>query len=165
MNRWTIRPATERDRGAIIPLWHQGWHDAHRDLVPKQILSYRKPQHFQLWLDECLRETVVADGGLHGLGGLYSLSSAELSKLYVSPKNRGTGLAAILLAHAEHALAGRGVSIAELFCTDGNLRAQRFYERHGWTMTDTLMDPLWLPNGELTEHRIATLRYEKRLQG
>ncbi len=164
MSRWTIRPATELDRSAIVHLWHLGWHDAHRDLVPKEILSHRKPEHFQLWLDECMAKTVVA-ADLKELGGLYSLSGTGLSKLYVSQTHRGGGLASMLLAHAEHALFAGGIRIAELFCTDGNHRAQRFYERHGWTLTDTFMDPLWLPNGDLTEQSVAALRYEKQLKG
>ena len=162
MTRWSIRRALDQDRGAIVRIWHQGWHDAHRHLVPSEILPYREPRHFDLWLDECIDETVVAVE-LGQLAGLYSTSSAELSKIYVSRGARGSGLAPILLAHAEGTLARKGIAVAELFCTDGNQRAQRFYERHGWRMDGTFMDRLWLPDGESSGRHVATRRYIKPL--
>ena len=164
MSGWAIRAAIDQDRPAIVRLWHQGWHDAHHDLVPPEILPHRETGHFELWLDECIDETVVAHRATD-LAGLYSISGAELSKIYVSRSARGSGLAAVLLAHAERAMADYGVDVAKLFCTDGNRRAQRFYERHGWTMDSVVMDGLWLPAGSRSEVTVATRRSVKPLVG
>lgn len=36
---------------------------------------------------------------------------------------------------AETRMASQGVCVAELHCLVGNIRARRFYERLGWTLT------------------------------
>ncbi len=69
-----------------------------------------------------------------GLLGFVSIEGSELAKLYVSSQARGKGVAAALLSHAEGQLYERGVVEAEIHCTQGNKRAQRFYEREGWVL-------------------------------
>lgn len=163
MPHWTIRPATDRDREAIVALWHQGWHDAHRHLVPPEILAYRQPEHFSLWLDECIDAAVVGcDTG--AILGFYSLSGAEIGRFYVARAARGTGLAAALMDHAEQTLADGGAEMGELCCTDGNDRARAFYERQGWTLAERNMDNLWLPGGRPSDRQVPTRRYVKRLR-
>jgi len=59
----------------------------------------------------------------------------ELSRLYVAPPHRGTGLAADLLSRAErHAVAG-GADRLVLWTDARFIRAHRFYEKHGWCRT------------------------------
>ena len=84
-------------------------------------------------------------------------------KLYVSREAKGSGIARTLLSHAETVLAADGVSRAELFCTAGNLRAQRFYEREGWTLAETTSDALWLPPGCSDRFEVLTHRYVRAL--
>lgn len=162
MNPWSIRPAIDRDCRSILGIWHRGWHDAHHDLVPAEILAYRQPQHFQLWLDECFDRTWIAEGSV-SLVGFYALDGTELSKLYVDKSARGSGVAQALLEHAEQTLTATGAKVAKLFCTAGNLRAQRFYERHGWTLTKTIEDALWCPDANIVTKNVATHQYEKGL--
>lgn len=64
--------------------------------------------------------------------------AAELSKCYVLPELRGTGLAGALLEAAHARLAARtvdGHALAAVWLgtNRGNRRAQRFYRRHGYT--------------------------------
>jgi len=47
-----IRPVVAADKAALMSVWHQGWHDAHADLVPSEILQFREPEHFMSWYDE-----------------------------------------------------------------------------------------------------------------
>lgn len=162
MAHWHMRPATDHDRSAIVALWHQGWHDAHCELVPPEILAHRQPRHFSLWMDECLADSVVACAA-ETVCGFYSVAEREVERFYVARSARGTGLASALLTHAEATLATRGVDTGELFCTEGNLRAQAFYERQGWSLAGRLMDRLWLPHGQHCEWQVATRRYAKRL--
>ena len=157
-----IRPATSADHPAILQLWHQGWHDAHGDLVPAAVLPYRTPQHFEAWLAECVESFFVATVESAVLG-FHSVEGAELVKLYVSRDAKGSGIARALLSHAETVLAAEGVSRAELFCTAGNLRAERFYAREGWRLAETYRDALWMPPGVSGTIETLTHRYVKDL--
>ncbi|MER9297851.1 GNAT family N-acetyltransferase [Mesorhizobium sp. M0621] len=156
-----IRPAREADQSAIVQLWHQGWHDAHAHLVPTEILAFRTPAYFSLWLKQTTDVFHVAI--TDELLGFVSINGAELVKLYVSPQARGSGTAHDLLSHAEHLLSEQGVVEAELFCTAGNVRAQRFYAREGWRLSRTFEDALWLPENIAGRFTVETHCYQKHL--
>ena len=158
----TIRPARDRDRESIIRIWHEGWHDAHGKLVSSSILVYRTLEHFATWLNESVGGTFVA-GSDDGMVGFYMLDGRELSKLYVRREARGSGIAQSLLNQAEQSLAALDVATAELFCTVGNRRAQRFYERHRWQWIETIDDALWCPEPGIDTPSIPTHRYTKTL--
>lgn len=162
MRPGNIRAATDRDRESIIRIWHQGWHDAHGELVPPSILAYRTPEHFAIWLEEGDTRTFVADDE-DGVVGFCMLGGAELSKLYARREGRGSGVAQTLLSHAEYSLASENVAEAELFCTVGNRRAQRFYERNGWRWVRTFDDGLWCPEPGIDVPSVPTHRYIKTL--
>ena len=157
-----IQPAAPEDEEAIVHLWHQGWHDAHAELVPPEALVYRTKSHFRIWLKEASDTFYVARSG-DNLIGFVSLMGIEVVKLYVGVGARGTGVASALLGFAEHALRQDGVSQAELFCTAGNIRAERFYIRQGWCLIDTFDDALWAPPGISQKFVVSTHRYRKRL--
>lgn len=112
-----IRPLNYADRGAILKMWHLGWHDAHAHLVPPAILEYRTPEYFALWLDQSADKFhVMADGD--DLLGFVSIEGAEVVKLYVSAEAKGRGFARSLLGHAEKllALGGGRACGASLHC-------------------------------------------------
>ncbi len=159
-----IRPAIVEDHALIVTLWHEGWHDAHGDLVPEKALPYRTIDHFNIWLSESVEDTYVAFDG-EGLVGFYALVDAELSHLYVRRQTRGSGVAGKLLAHAERQLLSRRVKVAELYCTAGNTRAQRFYERQGWVLSKTFSDRLWFPKNCAEKIEVLTHHYTKDLIG
>lgn len=156
-----IRPAQSEDFPAIIRLWHQAWHDAHRALVPQSILAYRRPNHFRIWLEQSPDQFYIASADQ--LLGFVSVCDAELVKLYVKADIRGTGVAAALLAYGENRIAEDGGSVAELFCTAGNIRAQKFYARHGWKKVRTFEDGLWLPGTANETFLVQTHLYRKRM--
>lgn len=157
-----IRAARDEDRAAIIRLWHQGWHDAHAELVPAEILAFRTSRHFALWLEQSSDKFYVATDD--GLLGFISLKDAEVMKLYVSEIARGTGVACSLLSFAERLLLETGVREAELFCTAGNVRAQKFYEREGWSLSRSFEDALWLPENVAGRFAVKTHCYRKTLK-
>ena len=73
----------------------------------------------------------------------------EIEHFYLHPDVQGTGLAQRLLANAEHTmLEERGCTVAHLSVASRNLRALRFYEKHGWVPTPPrpwmTTDP-WVP--------------------
>ncbi|MBC7285134.1 GNAT family N-acetyltransferase [Hoeflea sp.] len=159
-----IRPAAAGDAAAIIHIWHQGWHDAHGELVPAGILSYRRPGNFLAWWKEASERFFVAASGAEPIG-FVSLKGCEVVKLYVSLGARGTGVAPDLISFAERTLAQDGTTEAELLCTAGNARAERFYVRQGWRLTETFDDALWTPAGVTRKFIVPTHRFRKRLIG
>jgi GNAT superfamily N-acetyltransferase len=157
-----IRPAVSGDEEAIVHLWHQGWHDAHAELVPLEVLSYRTKSHFLTWLKEAPDTFYVARSG-KDLFGFVSLKGNEVVKLYVGRGARGTGVASALLSFAERTLRQDGVLEAMLLCTAGNARAERFYLRQGWSLIETFDDALWAPTDISQKFVVSTHRYRKKL--
>ncbi|MBL4876394.1 MAG: GNAT family N-acetyltransferase [Cohaesibacteraceae bacterium] len=157
-----IRPARQEDHSKIIEIWHDGWHDAHSHLVPDSILEFRKIEHFWLWLG-CSNDQFFVATKDDSVVGFVTTKKAELEKLYVASSARGTGIAAILLAFGEQRLADSGISDALLYCTAGNIRAQKFYCREGWILGDTFSDALWFPDEENNTVFVDTHRFEKHL--
>jgi ribosomal protein S18 acetylase RimI-like enzyme len=156
-----IRRVKERDRSDLLRLWHLGWHDAHAGIVPGDVLKFRTPEHFSIWLSQSTERFYVACD--RSLLGFVSIEGTEIVKLYVAGEARGTDVARSLLRHAEKILGDEGVTIARLFCTAGNLRAQRFYAREGWRLVETFEDNLWVPPDVAMQYPVLTHRYEKSL--
>lgn len=63
--------------------------------------------------------------------------SAELSKMYVLPSHHGVGAASALMRAGIESAAGAGAREVWLGVNQGNLRAQRFYGKHGFEVTGT----------------------------
>jgi GNAT superfamily N-acetyltransferase len=158
-----IRPAETADHEEIVQLWHQGWHDAHADLVPTEVLAFRTKDHFTLWLKEAEDAFFVATDDT-GVLGFVSVKGAEVVKLYVSNRARGAGAAHVLLSFAEKLLRDAGITKAMLLCTAGNLRAERFYKREGWDLSHSFEDALWTPEGDRKKFIVSTHRFEKDLK-
>jgi GNAT superfamily N-acetyltransferase len=158
-----IRFAQERDRNDLLQLWHRGWHDAHAHLVPAEVLKFRTPEHFSVWLSQSTEQFYVACNGSSVLG-FVSIEDTEVVKFYVAGEARGTDVARSLLAYAEKALGEAGVTVAHLFCTAGNIRAQRFYAREGWKLLETFEDDLWVPPDAVAQYPVQTHRYQKSLK-
>lgn len=69
----------------------------------------------------------VYDDGV--VKGFVRLDGAEIKKLFVEPVLQGQRIGAALLKHAVH----QGAS--SLWALEKNIRAIRFYERHGFRLT------------------------------
>jgi ribosomal protein S18 acetylase RimI-like enzyme len=63
--------------------------------------------------------------------------SVELSKMYVLPDNHSTGASAALMAAALDRAAAMSARSVWLGVNQENLRAQRFYAKHGFTINGT----------------------------
>lgn len=61
----------------------------------------------------------------------------ELSKIYVRPESHGAGAASALMTAALQRSADLGVRCVWLGVNQENLRAQRFYTKHGFTVNGT----------------------------
>ena len=69
--------------------------------------------------------------------GFVAVVDGWLEALYVRPRAWGGGLARRLHAAAVEELERRGGERARLWVLEGNERARRFYERHGWRADGT----------------------------
>lgn len=132
-----LRPATQDDIPALARLWHAGWHEAHAAYPPEALCRLRTEADFARRLRLALPATRMAGSALRPLG-FCVIRNDELYQLFVAPGARGSGLAARLLADGEARLTARGVGMARLDIGIGNIRAARFYARHGWQETGTV---------------------------
>jgi ribosomal protein S18 acetylase RimI-like enzyme len=63
--------------------------------------------------------------------------AVEVSKIYVLPEHHGTGTAATLMTAAVQKAAELGARVVWLGVNQQNLRAQRFYVKHGFAVSGT----------------------------
>jgi putative acetyltransferase len=84
-------------------------------------------------------ETFTSDGGwvMRSELGFVAVSGRWLEALYVLPEAWGTGHADELHEAAVAELRRTAVARARLWVLEGNARARRFYERHGWQADGT----------------------------
>jgi GNAT superfamily N-acetyltransferase len=77
---------------------------------------------------------------------------ALLDELYVAPELRGRGAGSTLLMAAEAMTRERGGELLEINVDGDDIDARRFYERHGYTNTESGQDqPLFYYYRELTD--------------
>ena len=76
-----------------------------------------------------VNNTAVYDDGI--VKGFVRVNGGEIEKLFVEPAFHGQGIGAALLRYATDTLGGSCLLVLEK-----NARAIRFYQRHGFVLTD-----------------------------
>ncbi len=66
----------------------------------------------------------------------YAGQVALLDEMYVVPDLRGQGIGSAIIDGLMTTCAARGVDLIEINVDEGDADAQRFYERHGFSMTE-----------------------------
>ena len=127
-----IRAAGAADMAAVADLWHEGWHDAHTGHVPAGLTTARTLEAFHARTPPRVADTSVAVSESGDLLGFVMVVGDEVEQVFVGRSARGTDLAGLLLMEAERLVAAAGHEEAWLAVVDGNARARRFYEKHGW---------------------------------
>ena len=155
-----VRPAEEADLEQLTRVWHDGWYDAHAQIVPAELTRLRTLDSFRDRLRALLPNVRVL-GSVGTPVGFSIVRDDELYQLFVAAQARGSGVAAALIADAETRLAGNGVETAWLACAIGNDRAARFYEKCGWRRAGTMVNLAETSNGTFS---LETWRYEKTLK-
>ncbi|MGW0249914.1 N-acetyltransferase family protein [Nocardia goodfellowii] len=126
-----LRPGRAEDAARVAQIWYDGWQDGHVGNVPDALVAVRPRESFDRRAAQRVPDTTVAtvDGTV---AGFVMVADDEVEQVYVDENYRGTGLAALLLAAAEHLVRDHGHRRAWLAVVGGNARARRFYERNGW---------------------------------
>lgn len=155
-----IRAARAADVAAIARIWHDGWADGHSGHVPDELYRHRTADTYPGRVRDRLGRTWLAERDGSVLGFVVVVGD-EVEQVYVDAAARGTGVAAMLLGHAERVVAGAGHPLAWLAVVAGNARARAFYERSGWRDAG----PFDYEAETATEFVIVPCRrYEKRLE-
>ena len=154
-----VRSADERDLDQLAQVWFDGWHEAHAQIVPPELTRLRTVESFRDRLRAALPDVRVVDASGAPVG-FSVLKGDELYQLFVSAQVRGSGVAAALIADAEHRLRANGVETAWLACAIGNERAARFYQKCGWHRVGTMLNQAETSAGTFP---LDVWRYEKRL--
>lgn len=130
-----VECALESDEDTVIELilatmdtyrhWCPGW------CLPADAESFERARWRE---DDCSRSWLVArlDEHLVGVARWGAGEPASLSLLMVDPVCWGTAVADALHRRALEQMARDGSENARLTAPIANLRARRFYERHGW---------------------------------
>ena len=160
MNTPIVRPGTAADTAAVADIWHESWHLAHAGHVPDGLTAARTRAAFHERTPGRVAVTTVAEVDGRVVGSTI-LDGAELEQLFVAPDQRGSGVAALLLADAEAKIARAGHDVAWLAVVAGNARARAFYAKHGWTDEGDLPYPVTAGGRDFVS---PCRRYTKRVR-
>jgi len=154
----TIRRAAVGDAGPIARAHVAGWKLAYEGLVPQDYLdALDVRERTELWRSILTGEITVpgvprpadfvveVDATLVGFANVGRFrdepddaSAGELWAMYVHPEAWGTGAGDALMKTTLDELVRLEARRSYLWVLEGNARARRFYERHGWTSDDVI---------------------------
>ena len=155
-----IRQAQPEDVPSIATIWFKGWQDGHLGHVPDALIQARTQESFLARASARTAETTVAAIGGE-VAGFVMVVDDEVEQVYVAAGHRGSGVADPLLAEAERLVAEQQYEEAWLAVVAGNLRARRFYERHGWRDTGAFD---YVAKGASQPIVVPSHRYVKRVR-
>lgn len=143
-----VRTATRDDAGAISRVRVESWRVAYDGLIDPAVLAdldaAREAERRAARWDENHADPRVVDLVAEMHGGVVGWAVAgpsevdeladhgQLFALYALPGHWGAGVGHALLTTIEERLRTAGFTQALLWVLEGNERAARFYERHGW---------------------------------
>lgn len=132
----TLRPYQAADEEGAIELWRRTWQVAYPDIDFNERLDWWRER----WRgDTTLTSSVVVAERGSELIGFVTINgeTGYLDQLVVAPEAWGTGLADALMAEAFRG-SPRGI---DLHVNTDNLRAIRFYQRHGFSTVSESINP------------------------
>ncbi|MHB8439874.1 MAG: GNAT family N-acetyltransferase [Acidimicrobiales bacterium] len=163
-----VRQAGVADAAAIAVVHVKSWKHAYPGLLPQQYLDRLRAEDRRPGWEHALSSfpwpVVLAaenDGRLVAFASLgptrdvdivdaepgdapASAATGEVHAFYLDPDVWGTGVADELMVHSLEVLRGGGFSKATLWVLGTNVRARRFYERHGWRPDGTTKEHDWV---------------------
>lgn len=143
-----MREATAGDALCISRLIALTWRGAYQELIDPVYLA-RLPEEYWLpslrtWLASGRMYGFIAEADGRPVGSVICgrgrdedhADWGEIVSLYVLPEAMGRGVGSALLKEALAALAEDGFDRAYLWAIQGNARADAFYRRHGFILTE-----------------------------
>lgn len=132
-----LRPYAASDEEAAVELWRRTWQASY----PQIDFAARLPWWRARWRDELVPQAriVVAerDGTLEGFVTV-DPNSGYLDQIVVAPEAWGGSVATVLLDEAKRIAPKR----IELLVNKDNIRAIRFYEKHGFAHAGDDINPV-----------------------
>lgn len=163
-----VRPAAVEDADRIALVHVRSWQAAHRGLLPQPVLDDldgTMPRRVASWADRVGHESVTLVGELRGSVVAFAHASpgrdedrvdhAEMYAIYALAEAWGSGVGHALHEAALARLRDAGYGDAILWVLDGNERAVRFYEGHGWRFDGSEKHEPW---GEVVLHERRMVR-------
>lgn len=141
-----IAALTGDRHGDVARLFHSIWHETQAHLQDPRLTRHRDLAFFQQRIAQRAERTFAAtvEGTIVGFA---CTTAGRLDSLFVSRAARGRGIGEHLLAEAERRMMAGGATNFELDCIAGNWGARRFYERHGWRVSETSVMESETPDG------------------
>jgi putative acetyltransferase len=133
---FTLRPYQAADQEPAIELWRRTWQIAY----PRLDFTARLDWWRQRWRDELASTAIITLAESAGeLVGFVTVDpkTRYLDQIVVAPEAWGSQIARALLAEAKR-LSPAGLDLA---VNADNGRAIRFYEKHGFVITGTDVNP------------------------
>lgn len=165
MDMETRKVTAKDDFEAIGNIYSCSWKSAYQGIVPQSYLDELSGSRWSsVSVDSQYDAYVIMDKEKYA--GTSSICAArdekmmgwgEIISIYLLPEYFGKGYAKPLLDCAVNALVGKGYKSIYLWVLDYNIRAQKFYEKHGFEKNGDAAS-LTIGGKELTE-----IRYIKHL--
>jgi putative acetyltransferase len=134
---YTLRRYKTADEDAAIELWRRTWQAA----MPHIDFAARVDWWRKRWRDELVAQATIVVAMVDGaLAGFVTVDprSGYLDQIVVAPDLWGGELAAALLDEAKHIAPAR----LDLLVNKDNVRAIRFYEKHGFKYAGDDVNPV-----------------------
>jgi GNAT superfamily N-acetyltransferase len=139
-NAWGLRIATAADADEVARLLHDFNHEFDTPTPGPTVLAAR----LRRLLPGDVTVAIVAGSPAVGLALVtlrpnvwYDGLVALLDELYVVPDRRGRGIGSTIIDRLLVLAGERGVDLIEINVDEGDVDAQRFYERHGFSATES----------------------------
>ncbi|NLC66090.1 MAG: GNAT family N-acetyltransferase [Clostridium sp.] len=140
-----IRPATKEDASSLANIIVESWKSAYSELIPKdEIIRYLDKDRRQMQFEKFIEDGEIVligllneipcglvfankdnDEGLESCGSIYSI--------YLLEETWGKGLSSKLMDESIEILKREGCKKISLWVYEENIRARKFYEKHGFT--------------------------------
>ncbi|MBV9427262.1 MAG: GNAT family N-acetyltransferase [Bradyrhizobiaceae bacterium] len=136
MSSATLRPYKSADEAAAIELWQQTWQEAY----PAIDFSARLAWWRERWRNELVPSATITVAETAGaIVGFVTVdpTTGYLDQIVVAPAHWGAGTAEMLLDEAKRLSPGQ----LELHVNQDNVRAVRFYQKHGFTVAGEDVNP------------------------
>lgn len=136
------------DRFAISRIYEESWKFAYKDIIPQNYLESIPVGHWVSNLDkEGMNTLVMIEDGIFIGTSSYCKSRfsdfsnfGEIVSIYLLPQYIGKGYGKLLLDAVVGELAHLGFYDIFLWVLEDNLRARKFYEEAGFTLSENYLD-------------------------